>query len=195
MLRWKHLEISSGFLVLLAALIYFGAGDMPLLAFLACALHELGHLLVIVAMGGRVEKFRLTIVGAEMQLDGRLPLSYPKELCCTLAGPMANLGMAFLASALNLPLWAGMNLVLGCFHLLPILPLDGGRAFAFLCCLFSGADWAARWSARLGRFLSVLLLGAGVVLSIATGGNITLLVLGLWIFNAFGREKGLSTPV
>ena len=53
MLRWKRVEISAGALLLGAALYYLDEQGVLLMAFCACALHELGHWLVIRALGGR----------------------------------------------------------------------------------------------------------------------------------------------
>ncbi len=72
MLRWKRVEISAGALLLGAALYYLDEQGVLLMAFCACALHELGHWLVIRALGGRVTALRITCVGAEMRLSGPL---------------------------------------------------------------------------------------------------------------------------
>ena len=53
MLRWKRVEISAGALLLGAALYYLDEQGVLLMAFCACALHELGHWLVIRALGGQ----------------------------------------------------------------------------------------------------------------------------------------------
>ena len=76
MLRWKRVEISAGALLLGAALYYLDEQGVLLMAFCACALHELGHWLVIRALGGRVTALRITCVGAEMRLSARCPLGY-----------------------------------------------------------------------------------------------------------------------
>ena len=73
----------------------------------------------------------------EMQVAGRM--SYGGELLAAAAGPAVNL---VLAAALGLlgrwgePLYllAGAQAVLGCFNLLPILPLDGGRMLWLALC-------------------------------------------------------------
>ena len=72
MLRWKRVEISAGALLLGAALYYLDEQGVLLMAFCACALHELGHWLVIRALGGRVTALRITCVGAEMRLSARI---------------------------------------------------------------------------------------------------------------------------
>lgn len=84
-----------------------------------------------------MEAVRLTAFGAEIRADTRY-LPYGREILCTLAGPAVNLVLALLfARALGWYLPAGVNLFLGCFNLLPLPGLDGGRA------LYLGVSWLA----------------------------------------------------
>ena len=66
------------------------------MALCAAALHELGHLTAVYALGGSVTRLRLTAAGAELRLAG-MP-GYGAELACAAAGPAVNLILA-LASA------------------------------------------------------------------------------------------------
>ena len=101
MLRWKRVEISAGALLLGAALYYLDEQGVLLMAFCACALHELGHWLVIRALGGRVTALRITCVGAEMRLSARCPLGYWQQIAAALAGPAVNLLAARMAAGLG----------------------------------------------------------------------------------------------
>ena len=193
-MRWGKVEITGGFLLVLAFL-YYMDNRLLLAGVAACILHELGHLAAISACGGAVTKLRLSAVGAEMVLDRKQMLSYGRELFCTLAGPCVNLTLALIGGWLGASVWAGLNLVLGCFQLLPVLPLDGGRAFYLLLCILIGEESAMTISAMLGRILSVGLVAAGTAQAVHTRGNFTLLLVGIWIFSAFGKQKGLSTSV
>ena len=101
MLRWKRVEISAGALLLGAALYYLDEQGVLLMAFCACALHELGHWLVIRALGGRVTALRITCVGAEMRLSARCPLGCWQQIAAALAGPAVNLLAARMAVGLG----------------------------------------------------------------------------------------------
>lgn len=121
-----------GFAALIVLAVLAGAGPV-LPVVLASALgHELGHLAALRLAGARVTQIRLTAFGAEISADTRR-LSYPKEILCTLAGPAVNLLLAlFFARVTGNFGIAGANLLLGCFNLLPIPALDGGRTLHLL---------------------------------------------------------------
>lgn len=177
----SRLSISPGFLVLLALLCYLDQGvDLLGLGLLACALHELGHWLAICLLGGKITRLRLTAVGAELALDGSRPLSYGQECIAALAGPAASLFTAELAAREQLFLLAGLSLGQGLFNLLPILPLDGGRALGLLLTSLGEEDRARKAMCILSAVLSGVLLGGGLVL-LRVFGNPTLLVTAAWL--------------
>lgn len=125
-MRLGRVEVSGGFLLLLAWLNYTDTQGLIPQAVVSCALHEGGHWLAIQAVGGKVRRMRLGIAGAEMEL-GR-SLSYPREALCALAGPGVSLALAWLGHFLpGGALFAGINLVLALFNLLPVSGLDGGE--------------------------------------------------------------------
>lgn len=194
-LRWKGVEVSGWFLLAAALLLYLDTGGLALPVAAAFSLHELGHWVVIRLLGGRVRKIRIGLAGAELMLDRSRGLSYGRELLCTLAGPGTNFLLAALFVRQGCSLWAGVNWVTGCFQLLPVLPLDGGRGLFCFLCLFVPPERAERWLYRVGMAASVLLLAAGGAVWAATKGNFTLLLVGSWIFTVFGRQKDLPTPV
>ena len=140
MLRWKRVEISAGALLLGAALYYLDEQGVLLMAFCACALHELGHWLVIRALGGRVTALRITCVGAEMRLSARCPLGCWQQIAAALAGPAVNLlacaaVLAFMhttAYTYGGYWFACCNLLVGASNLLPLPGLDGAHIAACL---------------------------------------------------------------
>jgi len=184
-MRLGRLEISAGFLLLTAWLNYMDRQALVPLALLACALHELGHYAAIRCLGGTVRRLRLTAVGAEMELSG--PISGWREGVAALAGPAVNLLLAQVFCRWEGGgLFAGLNLALACFNLLPAGGLDGGRA---LCCLLvpiAGEDLACRTAAYLDLAFTSCALALGATLA-WTQGNITLLLTALWMA---GRHAG-----
>ena len=165
MLRWKRVEISAGALLLGAALYYLDEQGVLLMAFCACALHELGHWLVIRALGGRVTALRITCVGAEMRLSARCPLGCWQQIAAALAGPAVNLLAARMAVGLGTEgayCFAGLNLALAAFNLLPAVQLDGGRILWCILALLTSEERAERLLRVLSSALAAVLLSAAL---------------------------------
>lgn len=155
--------------------------------FLAAAFHELCHYLAIRLTGGDVGSLRITTGGAVMEAGAMTP---GKELFASLAGPMG--GLALLAVARWMPLTALCGLVQSIYNLLPLYPLDGGRALHSLARLLTDESKAERWLGYLNRGVTLALTGM-VFYAIAV------LRLGLWplililpIVKEFCQEKYLA---
>lgn len=174
-------RVSGGF-VLLAVWFVLANGWEPLETVLgAAAVHEWGHWVVLRLLGAEVTGFRLSALGAVLETDsGRL--SYGRELAAVLAGPAGNLLAALALTAAARGRWpaaVGANLVLCAFNLLPIRPLDGGRALYLLTSWLAGpavGETAARWAGTVTAAVLAALIG-GVIWK--TGGS-------LWLLPALG---------
>jgi stage IV sporulation protein FB len=189
-------RVSPGFCLLAG---WFGAvNGWRLLAEVlsAAALHELGHWLVLRLLGVRVTRLRLGVFGAVLETDsGRL--SYGQELAAVLAGPGTNLlcALALTAAGPGLEEAAGAHLVLGAFNLLPVRPLDGGRALYLLTAWLFGpsvGERTARWSGTATALAMAIALGE---LMRRTGGSLWLLPPMAGMLAAAWREfvgKGTS---
>lgn len=178
----RGVTCTPGFLLLGAALVLLdGEGVLPW-ALMAAAVHELGHYAAVQLQGGAVKGLRLTISGGEMTLDRRRPLTYAGELAAILAGPGVSLVLAWAALRLGEEGWllAGLSLCLGGFNLLPVWPLDGGRALLLILSGFLPHDAAATGIRACSLALGAGLLAAGVSL-LARGGGVTLALMGGWL--------------
>ena len=186
MIGLGRVEVTGGFLLLLAWLNYVDRSFLVPMALLACSAHELGHILMIRLLGGSIKQFRLTAIGGELVLDR--PLSYWQEGLSALAGPGANLLLALICCGVERGLtFAGLNLVLALFNLLPVRRMDGGRALYCTLALLAGPDlaaWVGRW---LDGLVAAGILAGGLLLA-GTAGNITLLLVSLWLLTACMKE-------
>lgn len=205
MLRCGNIEITGGFLLLAATLYYLDGQGVLFWAASACLLHELGHLSAIYALGGRVARLRLSISGAEMTLSAARNLDPCAQMLAALAGPVSNLALAVLSTRLvenygeTWFLFAGLNLSLAAFNLLPMAQLDGGRALYWLVTLLWSQRTAQRIVTLTSKGTAVALLLCGTVLLYATKTNFTLFVTAFWLtaslFAAKRRRKPhTSTP-
>ena len=172
-----RVQVTGGF-VLLTVWFVLANGWKPLVTVLgAAALHELGHWITLRILGAKAAALRLSVLGAAMEVDsGRL--SYGGELAAVLAGPAANLLAALILTALGGGRWpaaVGANLVLCAFNLLPVRPLDGGRALYLLVSWAAGpaaGEAAGRWA---GTVTAAALSGLIVWVIWKTGGSLWLL--------------------
>lgn len=187
-LRGVRLELSRGFLALLALLLWLdGEQGVLLCALLACSIHELGHLCAIWAAGASVKCFRITAVGAELVIRDSAAVSYGKELLIALGGPAGSLLGAFLAARLGRFLLAGICLGQGLFNLLPAAPLDGGRSLGALVAMVWGPDRAEAVLSVCSAVITGVLLGLGLLL-LERFFDLTLLLVALWLLTGLLRQ-------
>ena len=193
MLRWKRVEVSGGALLLWAGLYYLDDQGLLPLCLLACVLHELGHYMAILALGGQVTLLRITCIGAEMRLSSRRAMGWMGEALAALSGPLVNLGVGFASVRLfgeDGWCFAGINFALAVFNLLPAGCLDGGRALGFLLSPLLGRERADNILRVLAGALAVGLLVGALLLVRAGSWNVTLWFLGAWLLTGSLGGKG-----
>ncbi|MFT3712959.1 MAG: site-2 protease family protein [Archangium sp.] len=143
-------------------------------------LHELGHALVAQQFGLKTREISLTPMGGFSNID-EMPETPKVQLAVVLAGPLVSLllagvgfGISKLRGTLTGPLaWddptsnpitqlAWFNLVLGIYNLLPIFPMDGGRALRAGLSFFLPYVRSTRIASRIAQALSLALAVAGL---------------------------------
>lgn len=92
-----RIRVSPGAPALLAVFVWLSSPEVLGAVLLAALCHELGHYAALRRRGGWVRAVRISALGAEMQVAGRM--SYGGELLAAAAGPAVNL---VLAAALGL---------------------------------------------------------------------------------------------
>lgn len=120
-----QVDFSGGACILAALLCLVLPLDWVAAAALAAIFHELCHFLAVCAAGGKVQCLTIGMTGARMDAA---PMPPWKELMCILAGPTGSLSLILVASVFHRVALCGM--VQGIFNLLPVSPLDGGRALS-----------------------------------------------------------------
>lgn len=184
-----RVEVSCLFLLLCAWLLYRDSGGIAALGLLACSLHELGHYLVLLLTKNDVKQISITAFGAKMHPSK--PMSYPAELLVAAAGPCVNLALAALfCGKPNGESFAGVNLALAVFNLLPTGELDGARILRCVAAWSDPDSPTSEWIWCLGFYFTVLLAVIGVLLALSFR-NLTMLLMALWLLMRSRQEKTL----
>lgn len=149
-MRFLHgrIEIAPGFVGLICFLYYADPWGLFWPFLLSAALHELGHCAACCLCGAPVTGVRIGLAGAVLETGA---MSYRTECLCALAGPSVNLLLCVLLLR-RWPAMALINFLLATYNLLPLPPLDGGRALRCLL-LMTLTETTAQRYLRLCRAL------------------------------------------
>lgn len=159
-----------------------------LLLFASVLLHELGHSVVALAQGIKVNSITLFMFGGMASIDreSKTPL---RAFLVAIAGPTVSLLLFILLAGANelflvqdQPLsiiainLARINLVLAVFNMIPGLPLDGGQILKAIVWKITGSRYqGVHWAARTGQLLGYLAMAYGLYTTFSGRGG------GLWI--------------
>ncbi len=126
-----------------------------LAAILAAAFHEICHWIMIRILTKEAVPLHIFSFGAKLSLP---PMSRKRELLCALAGPLGGLSLLLIAKWL--PRTSICAAIQSLYNLLPIYPLDGGRAFDCILSMLMPPPKVQRAMQRIekGILLSILLL-------------------------------------
>ncbi len=131
-----------------------------LMTLMSCALHELGHLVLMTAFGSSPQEIVVYGGGIRISPDNK-QLSKYHDLAVLFGGAAVNFALCLLSYMANGGgFFCQVNLLLGTLNLLPFRYFDGGRIFALL------ADGKV---CELFRALFILLSAAAMVYMILHG--------------------------
>ena len=149
--RRFSLEVRPGAVVLLSGLYFL----LPLRWYARLALtvtvHELGHVAALILCGAQVCGLRME--GCGLVLRCTPPEGALRTVTAALAGPAAGAGLFCILRGLGYTVCAELSLLFSCVNLLPVLPLDGGRALYAALSALAGERAAERTLDVLGLAL------------------------------------------
>lgn len=144
-----------------------------MLLFSCVVLHELGHCFLARHFGVQVGRILLLPIGGMAEFD-HVPRRPSQEVAIAIAGPTVNflLAVALVFAGVRFPLnWEMtgfpltvaemgrhlvlVNLLMGCFNLIPVFPMDGGRVLRALLALRLSYLGATRFAATLGKVFAI----------------------------------------
>ena len=213
-----QLAVHASFVLLLAYAAWEGWQDgggwmgvlisiaLTVVFFVCVVLHELGHSLTARRYGVRVPRILLMPIGGMAEFD-RIPRQPIVEFIITINGPLVNFAIALcLWTVVGLPpgmpfhpqfadsfkglvqLLLYWNLLMGCFNLLPVFPMDGGRIFRAILATRLSYLRATFLAARIGQVLAILFASITLYYAYKHGQQTMLPILFLFIFFVGGAE-------
>lgn len=202
MIRFKLFgtEFRTHILALIAmALAYMlGLGTEIPYILLAVSVHEAAHLAVAKLCGMEIEYVEVMCLGGAIKLKDMYSAGRLRLFFVAIAGPAANILMAFMAAAMAwwgiisfYPAWltVRINIILMIFNLMPALPLDGGRALYAVSSIWLPRKSAMRLCAVAAYLLAILLVCMAVWGWYTVGTfNITLVIMAVFITASAMRE-------
>lgn len=199
-------EITAGFFLTVVLFAVMGNGQPDLASillllvvlFVSVLFHEFGHALAFRAFGVQ-SSIRLHFMGGATIPNVVLPLSRPKLVFVSFAGPLAGFVLAavcFGLTQLNIVTHPGFsllvryllaaNIVWSGFNLIPVLPLDGGH-------ILEHTLGPKRFRITLG--ISAL-VGTALAIYFATSGMFfATYIFGTSAFQAFTHLRNVTTAV
>ncbi len=184
--RLGSLKVSFFFFVTICVALVLDVTNTAVLALCAAAVHECGHLLCMLYFGEKPSRIFVAPFGLSIT---RSPSGgYRREICIALAGPITNIFVAAVLTAIMLichlpqlfkPII--VNVALAAFNLIPIEPLDCGRAVrCFLMCRMNTFK-AEKTVFVIGIVFLVPLCAAGFYVLVKSRYNITLLLASVYL--------------
>lgn len=131
--------------------------------FMIVFIHEMGHLSAAVGLGIKVRSVQLLPFGGVVHIEEEGKMTAVKEILIALAGPLQNVIMILGVLLLRQLGWGDEafltyliqgNMIIACFNLLPILPLDGGRIIQALASCYLPYHATLLWCARISVICS-----------------------------------------
>ncbi|MGI5920425.1 MAG: M50 family metallopeptidase [Syntrophomonadaceae bacterium] len=183
------------FFLLCFAYGYLGLLEEVLIIIASVLMHEIAHTVMALVLKVKVAEIELLPFGGQAKIEDFTGLDPEQEIYVAMAGPVLSLSLAavfyFGVSKLgniDTRLFVTFNIVLGCFNLLPALPLDGGRVLRAMCSTIVGYKKATQWAANLGKIIALVLIGGGSYLTYLHINNANYVVIGIFLYWAAHRE-------
>lgn len=169
-------------------LMCFNTGDEIRCGILFSILHELGHLLAIIACGERPETVRFGIFGMTIIRKNDITQDYKKEFITAISGPLMNFFLSFMLFGLYAPCReeillksALISLVIGLFNIIPVFSLDGGRALESVLLQRLPRDRCESVMKAVSVVFLVPMTALGFYILINSGYNFTFLAISIYL--------------
>lgn len=182
------IKISFFFAAVVTLALILDKTNTSVITLCAAVFHEGGHLLCLIWFGEKPTLICLEPFGMKIKRSGNLGMSLARETAVALSGPAANIILALTLILLKefcgvsgVKKAIAVNLSLAFFNLLPIQPLDAGRALLNLLCIKTDILMAQRIVTVIGIIVLFPVAVAGIYVLIKSKYNITLLLASIYL--------------
>lgn len=180
-------------------ILFYITNQIEIYALIMCfaIIHELGHLLIGLILGFRLNKIEINPFGVAINFKFNLEdynkkikkanLLEEKKIFIAIAGPIINLLIISIINTLNINIYEKnmiiySNLLLFLFNILPILPLDGGRILKGILYIYFGKNKAEKYICNISfAFLVILTAISSVAILYLKNIAIFLGIFFLWV--------------
>lgn len=135
-------------------------------------IHELGHIMIGILLGFKLEKIEIIPVGIAISFNinfddfnkkiGKSNLLELKKILIALAGPLVNIIIIIMTLYLKIGIIKKLNIIyanilIGIFNLLPIYPLDGGRILKGILNILIGRKNTLKYIDKISIMVLILI--------------------------------------
>lgn len=170
--------------MLMAAFIIIDGSFFAIYAVLSALFHEIAHIVTLRLLGGKANEIRIKEIGISLRTG---LMGYKTEAIVALSGPLASffaflvffiISRYFVFAKWSVFLTAS-NLALFIINILPVYPLDGGRAL--YCILSLSTPRAGRYVKIISVIFLLPLCVISVIILISTGYNFSLVLICIYL--------------
>lgn len=168
-------------------IIFSGHTRFLLCSFLCAVLHESAHIAAYLSYGAYIPSVEIHPFGISATVGKSDSLTCEAESFCALCGPLMNLFLSAVFLFFSENRFVAGNYFIYCnlsffvVNLLPVIPLDGGRVMYFMLLNKFGVVFASRLTRIVSFFIVFQVLAFGVYLFIASGHNISVILIGCYL--------------
>ncbi len=160
------IKVDLKFFLFIILFFLSGQSQAYLVLYLFAAIHEMGHVAMGILLGLKLESFNIMPMGFSITFKPSKK-RWITEFLVSIAGPFTNFFIAIFFSFIKFSRNNGMiiyaNLILGAFNMLPMLPLDGGRAFTAILKKYYKISVAEDISHNASNIIIILLTIVAIV--------------------------------
>lgn len=181
-----EIYISFLFVALVAFLLASDRTGLALPTLFAVLIHEIGHLFAMWLLECSPKSIRL--IPASVQITRSITTVYRNDILIALAGPVINI-LLFCVLYLNfityknttVLYYAGINLIVALFNLMPVSGLDGGTVLFSIIAKKHDVNRAMLTLRIITLAIAVILLSFAIALTIKGNFNISIYIVAIYL--------------